>query len=204
MWRGVEIKWKPNRTPVNTSARVLNTCRSSMNTSARVLSTCRSGMNTSAMSSEHTPHCTAGVFPPPIMGGKWKFEVFCPPIFRDSGGEIWFFAPPYFETLGGKSIYFPRIMGGKSPPQAENFEDLEIWNAKFPLQKCISASQILKIFRLRRAIFMLGFLYKMYCSDWNPKKFRVRRATLCVFIIGLSRIQRANRFVNSRSAFCAS
>ena len=112
------------------------------------------------------------------MGGKQDFGENFPPIFRDPGGEIEVIAPPYFETQGGKSIYFPRIMGGKCPPQAENFEDLEIRNAKFPLQKCISASQILKIFRLRRALFMLGFLYKMYCSDWNPKKFRLRRTTV--------------------------
>ena len=145
-----------------------------------------------------------GFFFPPMVGGKWKFEDYFPPIFRDPGGEIRFISPPYFETLGGNSVISPPCGGEIWPPQAENFEDLEIRNAKFPLQKCISASQILKIFRLRRAIFMLGFLYKIYCSDWNAKKIRLRRATLCVFIIGLSRIQRANRFVNSRSAFCAS
>ena len=134
----------------------------------------------------------------------YKAGGLSPPHGGGGNGNLKIISPPYFETLGGKFSLFPPHVGGKCPPQAENFEDLEIWNAKFPLQKCISASQILKIFRLRRAIFMLGFLYKIYCSDWNPKKFRLRRATLCVFIIGLSRIQRANRFVNSRSAFCAS
>ena len=48
-----------------------------------------------------------------------------PPIFRDPGGEIGILSPPYYETQGGKFHYFPLIMGGKSPPQAENFEDFD-------------------------------------------------------------------------------
>ena len=55
---------------------------------------------------------TQGFFFPPIVGGKWKFEDYFPPIFRDPGGEIRFISPPYFETLGGKFSYFPPLWGG--------------------------------------------------------------------------------------------
>ena len=45
----------------------------------------------------------------------------------------------FSQISGGR--WFLSIWGGKCLPQAENFEDLGIWNAKFPLQKYILASQ---------------------------------------------------------------
>ena len=48
-----------------------------------------------------------GFFFPPMVGGKWKFEDYFPPIFRDPGGKFSLFPPPH--------------VGGKCPPQAENF-----------------------------------------------------------------------------------
>ena len=38
------------------------------------------------------------------------------------------------------------------------FRDLATLNTRFPLQKCKLTAKILKIFRLRRALFMLDFL----------------------------------------------
>ena len=93
-----------------------------------------------------------------MVGGKWKFEDYFPPYFETLGGKFGLFPPHISRPWGGNSVISPPCGGEIWPPQAENFEDLEIRNAKFPLQKCISASQILKIFRLRRAIFMLGWI----------------------------------------------
>ena len=85
-------------------------------------------------------------------------------IFGVPSLEIWKNPWPVFisrlgDNFGGALVFSQ--MGGEYPPQAENFEDLRIWNAEFPYQKCILASQILKKFRLRRAIVMLVFLYKI-------------------------------------------
>ena len=105
-----------------------------------------------------------GSFSPPWWGGNGNLKIISPPYFETLGGKFGLFPPHIPRPWGGNSVISPPCGGEIWPPQAENFEDLEIRNAKFPLQKCISASQILKIFRLRRAIFMLGFLYKIYCS----------------------------------------
>ena len=69
--------------------------------------------------------CRSGVLIPPHYGGEVEILRLFPPIFRDPGGEIGILSPPYFETLGGKFHDFPPKMGGKSPPQAENFEDFD-------------------------------------------------------------------------------
>ena len=142
----------------------------------------------------------SGVISPPIMGGKRIFGDYFPPIMRDPGGKNSCYFPPIFETLGGKSRVPPPLWGEKSPPQAENFEDLEIQNAKFPLQKRILVSQILKKFRLRRAIFMCVFLYKVYFRDWNPKKFPPAAGYCLTKLNCFAR----HCFANGRSIFCAS
>ena len=68
----------------------------------------------------------------------------------------------------------------EAPPQAENFQNLTLWNAQFPLQKCIWTSQILKKIRLRRAIFMLHLVYKNTAEMAISKNFRLRRAVLSI------------------------
>ena len=63
------------------------------------------------------------------------------------------------------------------------------------------ARRRLKIFRLRRAIFMLEFLYKKTCSSGsNPTNFPPAAGS---FLTDIKHVQRANRFANSRSAFCS-
>ena len=58
--------------------------------------------------------------------------------------------------LGGR--LFSAIWGGNV---RRGRKILRIWNAEFPLQNCILASQILKNFRLRRVISTFVFLYKI-------------------------------------------
>ena len=65
-----------------------------------------------------------GCFAPPYGGEIGILKFFAPPIFRRSGGAKRFFAPPYFGGQGGKNGVLPPQMGGKTPPQAENFRDL--------------------------------------------------------------------------------
>ena len=50
---------------------------------------------------------------PPIMGGKWKFEDFLPPMGETPGGQITGVLPPMGETLGGKLLLFAPHKGGK-------------------------------------------------------------------------------------------
>ena len=59
---------------------------------------------------------------PPIMGGKWKFEDFLPPIFEDPGGQIIDVLPPISRDPGGQiNVFAPHHGGQMSPPQAGNF-----------------------------------------------------------------------------------
>ena len=70
----------------------------------------------------------AGVFFPPIMGGKRIFGDYFPPIMRDPGGKNSCFLPPIFETLGGKSrVFFPPY-GGKKVRRRRKI--LRIWRSK--------------------------------------------------------------------------
>ena len=57
-------------------------------------------------------------------------------------------------------------------------------------------SQILKKFRLRRAIFTLVFLYKISFRGWNPEKKRLWRAAFSSRLSTLPRTQRANIIVS--------
>ena len=139
-----------------------------------------------------------------MVGGKWKFEDYFPPIFRDPGGEIQFISPPYFETLGGKFSYFPPKWGGNARRRRKI---LRIWRSEmlnFLYKNVFQRLKSLKFSACGGLFLCLDSFTKYIVVTETLKKFRLRRATLCVFIIGLSRIQRANRFVNSRSAFCAS
>ena len=70
-------------------------------------------------------HLTRGCFAPPLWGVSGILRVFAPPIFRDPGGGNSSFCPPIFRDPGGEIKVFPPHMGGKSPPQAENFEDFD-------------------------------------------------------------------------------
>ena len=63
----------------------------------------------------------AGVFFPPIMGGKRIFGDYFPPIMRDPGGKNSCYFPPIFETLGGKSRVFSPLMGGKKSAAGGKF-----------------------------------------------------------------------------------
>ena len=80
-----------------------------------------------------------------MVGGKWKFEDYFPPIFRDPGGEIQFISPPYFETLGGKFSYFPPKWGGNTHRRRKI---LRIWRSE-----------------------MLNFLYKNVFQRLKSLKF---------------------------------
>ena len=58
-----------------------------------------------------------------MMGGKWEFGIFLPPIFGDPGGQITGFLPPIIEDPGGQIFAFAPHHGGQiNPPEAENFE----------------------------------------------------------------------------------
>ena len=89
--------------------------------------------------------------------------------------------PKLIKIFASPSEFFPRVLGNavlwvsyskscyeflieKDNPQARRrrkfFEDLGTWNVKFPLQKCVLGSQILKKFRLRRAHGSSGLIFQ--------------------------------------------
>ena len=72
-----------------------------------------------------------GIFPH-IMGGKGFSVIISPPLCGTLGGKTAVIFPPFSRPWGENREFFPPLWGEKSPPQAENFEDLEIQNAKFP------------------------------------------------------------------------
>ena len=131
-----------------------------------------------------------GVLFPPHNGGETGFRRFLPPhISRPRGGNK-FIAPP---NGGGNARRRRKI--------------LRIWRSEmlnFLYKNVFQRLKSLKFSACGGLFSCLDSFTKYIVVTETLKKIRLRRATLCVFIIGLSRIHRANRFVNSRSAFCAS
>ena len=142
---------------------------------------------------------------PPHKGGKSGFEKLFPPHFAGPWGGNRGLFPPHSADPGGEiEVISPPYAGKSGPPQAEI---LRIWGFEildFLYKNVFWGPKILKKFRLRRAIRMLSFLYKMYFRDQNPTKFPPAAGYFLTRINKFAHAPRVNRFANSRSAFCAS
>ena len=145
-----------------------------------------------------------GVLFPPHGGGEMEiWRLFPPHISRPWGGNSVYF-PPIFRDPGGEIQLFPPKWGGNA---RRRLKILRIWRSEmlnFLYKNVFQRLKSLKFSACGGLFSCLDSFTKYIVVTETLKKIRLRRATLCVFIIGLSRIQRANRFANSRSAFCAS
>ena len=114
----------------------------------------------------------AGVIFPTHMGGKSGFEKLFPTHFAGPWVGNRGLFPTHSADPGWEIEVISHPYAGKSgPPQAEI---LRIWGFEildFLYKNVFWGPKILKKFRLRRAIRMLSFLYKMYFRDQNPTKF---------------------------------
>ena len=126
------------------------------------------------------------------MGGQYGvFGETSPPSERPWGGS---FSPHLSDPWGGSWRNFPPKWGGSL---WENFENsilavwklsrFDFWNVQFPLQKCILTPQILKNFRLRRAISMPDLLYRNVVRRSKSPKIFACGGLLCRIVLTQAR-----------------